>query len=625
MNEQDAKLKFLALCEKLAPMLTNENTPATKRLLTAVGPVLRFLLTAHMVNATTADARRADAKAKKERADFLKHVHRGRPIQLWWEVRKAIHKPSKALFEAQARDAVAALPSPGPGWLNRKQVKAGRHCAYIRAHAEEFLSENLPGTYAWGAHAVPGSMVDPHFALIGKTGSGKTILIEMLLLSVFRAQKRNNLRLLIFDPKKENYSVLCGPDIGLRAPTAEDGEQPDQDLYLLNPYDQRTARWNIAEDIATRVDAAELAQILAPRDPNERNPFFPDSARDLLRGVLVVLTEKAPRRWTLHDIFAATSSRKTLKDFLALGGEEGRLLHDAVLSEDGSTTSANIFSTLRQILAIYEDIARIWERTKHSVSLSTDWYEKRKALMLGWNPAAPTALARINQAIFHRAAQLLLAQERIRPDVQSWFFIDEARELAPLPLLRTLLNEGRDRGAHVVLGFQDIHGWRAAWGLEASEEKLAATGNMAVLALSNPDTEEWASNYFGGYEYWQASYSEQTSRSGLDTTRSSSVSRQIIKRQNLLPEFFRNLPQASPDDGISGAFQVPALGAWTTHVIRETIQKGRPKRLDPRTGFLPRSSSDQRPLDPGASRVAELLRESGSKPATQLRGAGDIL
>ena len=138
----------------------------------------------------------------------------------------------------------------------------------------------------WGGLDLPWNKDAPHSVFIGSPGTGKTLLLRMLMRSVlFDAKGKLAARALVHDPKREMYPVLRGMGVS------------DDDIRIVHPLEARATPWNIAADFRTREQALELAHALI-RDSESRgqNEFFYNGARSGVQGIITVLQEKAPCR-----------------------------------------------------------------------------------------------------------------------------------------------------------------------------------------------------------------------------------------------------------------------------------------------------------------------------------------
>ena len=159
-----------------------------------------------------------------------------------------------------------------------------------------------------GMHLLPHRVAYGHFAIVGATGSGKTLLQRLLMQSVLpRIGTGREQRALIYDAKQDVLSLLAG--MGLRCP-----------IWTLHPFDARGVAWDMASDITSPAAALQAATLLVPKAQNDANPFFSNAARHLLYGVLLAFILKAPGRWSLRHVLLALRSEPLLRQVLGQSG-----------------------------------------------------------------------------------------------------------------------------------------------------------------------------------------------------------------------------------------------------------------------------------------------------------------
>ncbi len=427
--------------------------------------------------------------------------------------------------------------------LVRGETLSTRREVERKVRKSESKAPRTKERYAWGGLLVSGEVAAPHFALVGTTESGKTVLLRCLMDTVFRSRKGKPAhRALVYDPKADMYPILGGLGIA------------EEHIVVLNPFDRRSVAWDLAADITSDAEARELAAILIPEDRDSKNPYFVQSTQDVVRALMLGFHETAPGAWTLNDVIEATSSLSNLQAALSVS-DEGRALFDIYFKQEGPA-AGNIFSTLRTKIGPYATIGRLWARASRKLSLA-QWVEDRSLLILGCEDAHASALDPINRAIFRRVSELALSREEGREDL-TWFFLDEVRAAKKLDGLLELLVKGRSKGTRVVLGFQDVQGLRDVYGRERADEMIGQCGNVAVLRLTNPETMEWASKLLGKYEYNQQS----TSTSHGNHGGSSSVTTSLARRDAVMPAEFRAFPPVGPANGLTGIFTLPGVEAW---------------------------------------------------------------
>jgi len=438
-------------------------------------------------------------------------------------------------------------------------------------------SEDDPGLF-WGGLRLPSEAATTHFCVTGATGSGKTITIRFLMQSVLpKIESGTNSRALVYDAKQDILSILSGMELKCR-------------VITLNPFDERSAAWNMAADITSPATAQQIATILIPENKHASQPFFSDAARHLLTGVFISFIRTCPEAWTLRDVILAMKSRGRLCEVLGRVPETRDLLEN--LKND--ITAQNIMSTIQTRLQRYEFIAATWDRAGESINLR-DWLNGEYILVLGNDEATRSALDAINQVIFKRLSELALAESESETR-RTWVFLDEVREAGELQGLSSLLTKGRSKGVCVVLGFQDIEGLREVYGSKVANEIIGQCANKAILRLESPETAQWASSLFGVNESIVTTRSQSigsgTSNGrggeGAFASTNQSTSQSFVKAENVLPSEFMNIAPTTRKTGLTGYYQSPYVGAYSVTLTPEWLTQSLRTPNPTVENFLPR-------------------------------------
>ena len=441
----------------------------------------------------------------------------------------------------------------------------------------------------------------PHFILLGQPKSGKTWSIRMLMQSALGGNPAPRHRAVVFDPKREALPVLLGMGI------------PLDRLVVMHPFDSRATAWDIAADLADKASIRQFAETLCPTTGGAKDPYWTKAAARLLEGGIHGIIHRQGKEWSLWDVVELMASPEALSDCLEetnFGRRRKRFFLD-----QGKEASKGVLSTLFSNLSQYEDIAELWRDAKTKVSLKA-WLQSGSILLLGSDPMRAESINPINQAIFQRISELVSSRTEEDPLDETWFFIDEAREVGKLRGLRTLMNLSRSKGARVVLGVQDKHGLSAVYGKDEALELLSAASNLGVLSLGCPETAEWASKYFGEYEAREPEVSESFSR---DRKRdevwywpdrsSTTVRYQKKSMKAVLPQQLMRLPLATPRGGICGVFASDVIGIWSTNILPEEVVKHTSEKANV-PAFVPRELGVQKALPEPAQQSLPLDDEA---------------
>lgn len=436
----------------------------------------------------------------------------------------------------------------------------------------------------FGRQRIPSRLATGHFAIVGATGSGKTLFQRLLMQSVLpRIGEGRGSRALVYDAKQDVLSLLAG--MGLGCP-----------VVTFNPFDARSVAWDMARDITSPAAALQAATLLIPEAKNDSNPFFTNAARQLLHGVIQALVQAAPGAWTLRHVLLLVREQEQLQTLLGRFPQTQHLLQFF----DHPATAANIVSTVLTYTAPYEIIAAAWDRATSALSLR-QWLAGESVLVLGNDEANRAALDTINRLLFKRVVELVLAGPEATGEGsgRTWFFLDEVREAGRLAGLSSLMTKGRSKGACVVLGFQDINGLRDVYGRNVADELVGQASSKAILRLNTPETAQWASGLFGSREVLEASRGQNRGRNfrdlGLPTGSSAgeSLSHAIAKRELVLDSEFLDLPETTPQTGLTGFFLTPATGGFRDHLPGAWLTRHLQPADDRVPNVVPRPESDQ--------------------------------
>ena len=437
--------------------------------------------------------------------------------------------------------------------------RGAKQMSFRNALSKGFKGDSTPAAASSGVYfggvSLPPAAATSHFAVVGSTGSGKSLTLRMLMGSVLPSIfDRSDQRAVIYDVKKDTLGVLRGI---LTSALAKRGASPaeietelTQRLLVLNPFDRRCHEWAIARDVDSPELALQIATILIPEEEGH-NRYFSDAARDLLAGVMDVFIQKSGDKWTFGDLLVAMRSPARLEHVLSLT-EEGRDLIDLHLMAENTTRG--VVSTARSKLAPFDVVAALWghaRRAGRSVSLC-DFLKKNQVLVLGNHQAALAPIRAINRVIFQRLTELILDQtedERRR----TWFFLDEVRKLEKLEGLDDLMTNGRSKGACVVLGFQAIEGMEAVYGKEVAGEIVSMCGSFGILRVAGARTPQWASEVMGEQEIIQSVRSHSQTLGG-DVSSTSGQNEQIREKRLFLPSHFRLVPRPERGKPLCGYF-----------------------------------------------------------------------
>jgi hypothetical protein len=443
--------------------------------------------------------------------------------------------------------------------------------------------------FIWFAgFAFPTDSALTHFAFVGSSGSGKTInqrFLYQTAISKYIGKIDPNgegVRALLYDAKGDMHSILYGQGVNERF------------IKTLNPFDNRSYAWDIAKDVQDEATALEIANILIPENENDSQPFFRDSARDILSGVLTAYVYESPNNWTLRDVLypLLCGDISVLQNVLQMS--EYSIDRLQYLNHD--KTFQNILSTIRTELKPLQIIASLWYRASlkgKTISLE-NWVKNPcgEALILGNSYKLKESLKTVNQVIFKRISQLLLDLPDIEKNStrRSWICLDELAQLGKLDGLNDLLTNGRSKGVCNVIGFQDFDGLKDIYGEDIANVIFGQCASKAFFRLGSGSSAKWASEQFGEKERFENTNSRgESSNAQTGTTYNWETSEKVEKRDAVLSQEFLTMKATNPKNGLTGFYISPYIKEFLeeTSFIKSTI-----KGSYINTYLLPKESSN---------------------------------
>lgn len=353
----------------------------------------------------------------------------------------------------------------------------------------------------------------PHWAVVGKTGSGKSWLMVLQTLHLCMAAGWN----LIVTGKDEMLELTGDKALELGYSRIVFDLKGYPGASAFNPLD-------LIVDFAEEGDVAEAQrtarQTAADLIPlaGEANPYFPQAARSALTAcLLIVALANVPRRQKNMASVCSLVNRGTtaegkdpsapLKAYIrsaAVGpGHPAFAPASDFLSDGGMTTAGkNVLSTLKEALSIFND-ERIRGITAESDVPIRDMVRGKTVVYLSLQEEGDPYLALttvfLNQ--WWRVAQQEAARNGGRLPHETAIVGDEFGNLPAVAAMPEIATLGRSYRLHAYCFTQDLKQWTKYSkpnDQNAGRDKiLGSMGGKVFLALANPDDFAYATKLAG--------------------------------------------------------------------------------------------------------------------------------
>ena len=385
-----------------------------------------------------------------------------------------------------------------------------------------------------------------HLLICGTIGSGKTIGIQLFLQSIarrFQAGRTQPEQLIVFDAKCDVIPLLA--TMGLRP--------EDETVWILNPFDTRSAVWNLGEAVQMPAMGGALAQLLVPEEKHSNAPFFADSARLLVRAVIMALNAAVGTDWTLRDLLCALDSREHIEAVTANHSSAMRAVAP-FLNDNKHSTS--ILSTLASKLGRFQQVAALWSSNPYARRFNINGFLDRPGvLVLGNDPVLRDSFWPLNAILLKALVnEILRRPNTLQP--RHWFVLDEFRAMERVDCIHDLLNRGRSKGASVLLGVQTVEGLEEVYGKASANEIMSLCSYKTFLRSGSPHTSEWTEKFFSKVRRLETSVTKNEGAGGKNTSEQQSIQ----ERSMFLASYFLDLPFPGLGSDYVGVCDVPILG-----------------------------------------------------------------
>ena len=312
-----------------------------------------------------------------------------------------------------------------------------------------------------------------HISLVGVTGAGKSVAMLGLMDT---ALSRGD-RMVVVDPDGSAMSRFWKP-----------GD------VILNPYDARSAKWDLLAEIRDESDYAFLAETVIPFTGAKEHDAWVRHSQDIFAACLTnwVKADLGP-----SDAFYRAMATATTDQLEKL--TEGFPAHRYFAAEKMLNS---IMGTLTPALG---DLMRIADQPGEPLSVRA-WVRNSTAGTI-WMPFASNQIASLRGLVscWMRLAitETLTLPEDPTDKRRVWFHIDELDSLGRIEGLKDALVRVRKKGGVAVLGFQAISMVRATYGEADAHAIVENLDNKLFLrcALSEGGgTARFASDVIGERE-----------------------------------------------------------------------------------------------------------------------------
>jgi type IV secretory pathway TraG/TraD family ATPase VirD4 len=406
---------------------------------------------------------------------------------------------------------------------------------------------------------VPAQDETKHFKLIGTTGTGKSTAIQEIMHSALARGDR---------------AVIADPDGGyLRR-----FYRKDRGDIILNPFDERSVKWDLFAEIRGAHDVEQLARSLIPdHDGQDR------SWRGYARTFFTAVTRQA-REGGVSDV--GELYRLLV---VAEAGELRGLLHGTPAQPFLDEHNSRMFDSIRSVTSSAVGSLDYISQQKSAGFSIRDWVSDEKPGVL-FIPYKAGEIAALRSTIsgWMRVA-IFETMDRGEQKVGLWFVVDELDALGQIDGLKDALARLRKFNGRCVLGFQSVAQVSGTYGQGDAHTIVENCGNTLILRCSASEgggTARFASQLIGEREVLRTTLSK--SHRATDMWESVSRNQNFAVESAVLPSQVEQLPDLTgylkyASDPTWQRVRLDAKNAWNG--IKSNSSEPRPARQQPSLDF----------------------------------------
>jgi hypothetical protein len=347
----------------------------------------------------------------------------------------------------------------------------------------------------WAMRDLDISQASKNFFACGSCGTGKSLSIQLFLQSIaprFVSGRPKPEQLVVFDARGAFLPTLSA--MGLKS--------GDDNVWILNPFDDRSAVWDIAESLRTSANARRFAESICGKgDASSPNPYFHHAAMRLLESAVLGLSKQTGSSWSLGELLSVATDAESLRAVCATDANATQILNE-------TSSFTGVLSLLNGYLKPLERVARMWHEKRTAQKFSIERFlSKPGALILGNAPEHAKSCWLLNRLIVDGLVQEILSKDD-SSSPRHWFVWDEFCMMGKLVEIESLLRVGRGKGVSVLISAQNIDELRRCYGAEEAEAIVAQCANKSFFLPTDVPTSERAEAIFAGgkravFESWQ--------------------------------------------------------------------------------------------------------------------------
>ncbi|MCD4668187.1 MAG: type IV secretion system DNA-binding domain-containing protein, partial [Sulfurimonas sp.] len=334
-----------------------------------------------------------------------------------------------------------------------------------------------------------------HGIIIGSSGTGKSVFLKRLYL--WQKKNRPNGKWVIHDVKGDWVSSFYNPT----------------NDFIFNFSDTRSINFNVFSIIKSVNDIKSVVATIIPRNPNEKEPIWTDSGRDILEGCFYYCIANN-QKTNQHMKQLMLLSHKDLAEKLStIKGAEIAFGH----LSSSPTQAGNFMSNFRSKAAFFSSIPDT--KIEQEINIEEWINQQGQSTIFLYNNTKDKDLNASRISIFVDSTVKTLLSMGESKSRRVYFLLDEFGSLNKMDSIVDGLALLRSFGGSIWIGIQEVQRIYSIYGKDLTSTIVNNTATKVILRSQEVETLEFSSKLIGKQEIEQtnmnASIGTKSNRDGV--------------------------------------------------------------------------------------------------------------
>jgi len=377
-------------------------------------------------------------------------------------------------------------------YLNDKHLRGS---SILKEEELAKVQKNIKGAIVGAVAKIDEAYETMHGIIIGSSGTGKSVFLKRLYL--WQKKNRLNGKWIIHDVKGDWVASFYNP----------------KSDFIFNFSDTRSINFNLFSIIKSVNDIKSVVATIIPRNPNEKEPIWTDSARDILEGCFYYCISNDKK--TNQDMKQLMLlSHKDLAE--KLSGVQGAEIAFGHLSSS-PTQAGNFMSNFRSKATFFSTIPDI--KFEREINIE-EWIEQQgQSTIFLYNNTKDKDLNASRISVFVDSTVKTLLSMGESKSRRVYFLLDEFGSLNKMDSIVDGLALLRSFGGSIWIGIQEVQRIYSIYGKDLTSTIVNNTATKVVLRSQEVETLEFSSKLIGKQEIEQtnmnSSIGTQANRDGV--------------------------------------------------------------------------------------------------------------